>query len=35
MPTETLAFPTSAGHRLEGALELPTGLVRGAALFAH
>lgn len=35
MPTETLAFPTPAGHSLEGALELPTGLVRGAALFAH
>lgn len=35
MPTETLAFPTPAGHALEGALELPTGLVRGAALFAH
>lgn len=35
MPTETLAIPAAAGHTLEGALELPTGLVRGAALFAH
>jgi putative redox protein len=35
MPTETIAITTAAGHQLEGALELPTGLVRGAALFAH
>jgi uncharacterized OsmC-like protein/alpha-beta hydrolase superfamily lysophospholipase len=35
MPTETLAITSPAGHRLEGTLELPTGLVRGAALFAH
>ena len=35
MPTETIAITAAAGHRLEGALELPTGLVRGAALFAH
>lgn len=35
MPTETIAITSAAGHRLEGALELPTGLVRGAALFAH
>lgn len=35
MPTETFAITASAGHALEGALELPTGLVRGAALFAH
>lgn len=35
MPTETLAITAAAGHVLEGALELPTGLVRGAALFAH
>ncbi len=35
MPTETLVITSPAGHRLEGALELPTGLVRGAALFAH
>ncbi len=35
MPTETLTIATPAGHALEGALELPTGLVRGAALFAH
>lgn len=33
MPTEALAFPTSAGHTLEGALELPTRLVRGTAFF--
>ncbi len=35
MPTETIVITAAAGHRLEGALELPTGLVRGAALFAH
>ncbi len=35
MPTETLSITTRAGHRLEGSLEMPTGLVRGAALFAH
>ena len=35
MPTEKLTIETEAGHLLEGALELPTGLVRGAALFAH
>lgn len=35
MPTERLTIPTSFGHDLSGALELPTGLVRGAALFAH
>jgi putative redox protein len=35
MPTETLSIATPSGHVLEGALELPTGLVRGAALFAH
>ncbi|MBX7496065.1 bifunctional alpha/beta hydrolase/OsmC family protein [Qipengyuania sp. 6B39] len=35
MPTETLSIATQAGHKLEGSLELPTGLVRGAALFAH
>jgi len=35
MPTETLAITAAAGHSLEGALEMPTGLVRGAALFAH
>lgn len=35
MPTEAIAISTSAGHDLSGALELPTGLVRGAALFAH
>ncbi|MDG5749374.1 alpha/beta fold hydrolase [Qipengyuania sp. XHP0207] len=35
MPTETITIDAAAGHRLEGSLELPTGLVRGAALFAH
>ena len=35
MPTETLKVTTSEGHELSGALELPTGLVRGAAVFAH
>lgn len=35
MPTETFAVTTPQGHKLAGALEMPTGLVRGAALFAH
>jgi putative redox protein len=35
MPTEQLAIIAPGGHRLEGALEMPSGLVRGAALFAH
>lgn len=35
MPTEQFAIETPAGHKLSGALEMPTGLVRGAALFAH
>lgn len=35
MPTETLTIPTDRGYELAGSLELPTGLVRGAALFAH
>lgn len=35
MPTETLSITTRTGHELAGALELPTGLVRGAAVFAH
>ena len=35
MPTEQLTISTSRGYDLAGALELPTGLVRGAALFAH
>ncbi len=35
MPTEKITIATDAGHELEGSLELPTGLVRGAALFAH
>jgi putative redox protein len=35
MPTETITITTEAGHDLAGSLEMPTGLVRGAALFAH
>ncbi len=35
MPTENLTIATGRGHDLAGSLELPTGLVRGAALFAH
>ncbi len=35
MPTEKITIQTPAGHELSGALELPTGLIRGAALFAH
>ena len=35
MPTEAIRISTEAGHELSGSLELPTGLVRGAALFAH
>jgi len=35
MPTESLKITTTHGHELSGSLELPTGLVRGAALFAH
>jgi len=35
LPTETLSITVADGHTLSGALELPTGLVRGAAVFAH
>ncbi|MBT8426607.1 MAG: bifunctional alpha/beta hydrolase/OsmC family protein [Erythrobacter sp.] len=35
MPTQNITIATDAGHDLTGSLELPTGLVRGAALFAH
>lgn len=35
MPTEEFPIPNDAGHRLSGSLEIPIGLVRGAALFAH
>ena len=35
MPTENITIDASSGHRLAGSLELPTGLVKGAALFAH
>ena len=35
MPTETVTITAASGHALAGSLEMPTGLVRGAALFAH
>lgn len=35
MPTDNFSIVTDAGHTLSGALEMPTGLVRGAAVFAH
>lgn len=35
MPTEAIRIPTEAGHELSGSLELPIGLVRGVALYAH
>lgn len=35
MPTENVSIPTSRGYELAGTIEMPTGLVRGAALFAH
>ncbi|WFL77029.1 bifunctional alpha/beta hydrolase/OsmC family protein [Altererythrobacter arenosus] len=35
MPTENISISTASGHALSGSLEMPTGLVRGAALFAH
>ena len=35
MPSETISITNGGGHKLEGALELPTGLVRGVAVFAH
>ena len=35
MPTQQLSITTPAGHLLSGALEVPSGMVRGAALFAH
>jgi len=35
MPTERLTITSPAGTELAGSLELPTGLVRGGALFAH
>ena len=35
MPYERMVIETDAGHRLEGALELPAGHIRGGALFAH
>ena len=35
MPTQAVTISSDAGHDLSGSLEMPTGLVRGAALFAH
>ena len=35
MPTQNITIMAGAGHTLTGSLEMPTGLVRGAALFAH
>ncbi len=35
MPTETVTIPTTRGYALAGSLELPAGLVRGAAIYAH
>ncbi len=35
MPTEQISITTAQGHELSGSLERPTGLIRGAALFAH
>ncbi|AOL23560.1 putative redox protein [Erythrobacter litoralis] len=35
MPSEPFAITSAEGHELSGALELPTGLVRGGAVFAH
>lgn len=34
MPTEAITIATTRGHSLSGALEVPEGKVRGAALFA-
>lgn len=35
LATERITFTNAAGHELSGALELPAGKVRSAALFAH
>ena len=35
MPTDQITIATTRGYDLAGALEMPTGLVRGAAVFAH
>ncbi|MEE4206774.1 MAG: alpha/beta fold hydrolase [Erythrobacter sp.] len=35
MPSEPFAVTSANGHELSGSLELPTGLVRGGAVFAH
>lgn len=35
MPTETVTITTARGYDLSGSLELPDGVCRGAALYAH
>lgn len=35
MTTETVTIASARGHTLSGSLELPEGVVRGAALYAH
>src|SRR3546814_1428622 len=35
MPAQQFSIITPAGHALSGTLEMPSGLVRGASLFAH
>jgi putative redox protein len=35
MPTRSFDFVNAAGHRLSGSLEMPEGIHRGWALFAH
>ena len=35
MPSQTVSIPTSRGYALSGSLEMPTGPLRGAALYAH
>ena len=35
MPTQPVSIPTKRGYTLAGSLELPVGLVRGSAIYAH
>ncbi|MEP0191025.1 MAG: alpha/beta fold hydrolase [Erythrobacter sp.] len=35
MAMQALKIPTPMGHTLDGVIEMPTGLLRGAAVFAH
>jgi alpha-beta hydrolase superfamily lysophospholipase len=35
MATETVTIPSGRGHHLSGSLELPAGVTRGAAIYAH